>query len=46
MIEGVLLLSMIVRAFRFEVVDGRAPKPVAHLTVRAEDGMWLRFEPR
>ena len=46
MIEGVLLLSMTVRAFRFEVVDGRAPKPVAHLTVRAEDGMWLRFEPR
>ena len=46
MIEGVLLLSMIVRAFRFEIVDGRIPQPVAHLTVRAKDGMWLRFVPR
>ncbi|MDB9838582.1 cytochrome P450 [bacterium] len=46
MIEGVLLLSIIVRAYRFEIVDGRAPEPVAHLTVRAKDGMWLRFAPR
>jgi len=46
MIEGVLLLAMIVQAFRFEVVAGREPEPVAHLTVRAKDGMWLRFVPR
>jgi len=40
------LLAMIVQAFRFEVVAGREPEPVAHLTVRAKDGMWLRFVPR
>jgi cytochrome P450 len=42
MVEGVLLLAMLVRAFRFEVVEGRVPVPVAHLTVRARDGVWLR----
>ena len=46
MIEGVLLVSMLVRAFKFEVVEGRVPEPVAHLTVRAKDGIWLRFVPR
>ncbi len=46
MIEGVLLVSMLVRAFKFEVVAGRVPDPVAHLTVRAKDGIWLRFVPR
>ncbi len=42
MVEGVLLLAMLARAFRFECVDGRVPVPVAHLTVRAKDGIWLR----
>lgn len=42
MVEGVLLLAQLVRAFRFEVVEGRVPVPVAHLTVRARDGVWLR----
>jgi len=46
MIEGVLLLAMIVEEFRFDIVDGKQPEPVAHLTVRAKDGMWLRFVPR
>tara|TARA_R110002051_G_scaffold25371_5_gene61981 strand:- start:4984 stop:6339 length:1356 start_codon:yes stop_codon:yes gene_type:complete len=46
MIEGVLLLSMIVRAFRFEIVADQPPEPVAHLTVRSRDGIWLRFVPR
>ena len=46
MIEGVLLLAMIVKEFRFDIVDGKQPEPVAHLTVRAKDGMWLRFVPR
>ena len=46
MIEGVLLVAMLVRAFKFEVVAGRVPEPVAHLTVRANDGIWLRFVPR
>jgi cytochrome P450 len=46
MVEGVLLLALLVRAFRFEVVEGRVPVPVAHLTVRARDGVWLRVTRR
>jgi cytochrome P450 len=46
MVEGVLLLALLVRAFRFEVVEGRVPVPVAHLTVRARDGVWLRADKR
>ncbi len=46
MVEGVLLLAQLVRAFRFEVVEGRVPVPVAHLTVRARDGVWLRVTRR
>jgi cytochrome P450 len=46
MAEGVLLLAMLMRQFRFTVVDGRVPVPVAHLTVRAKDGIWLQVERR
>ena len=46
MAEGTLLLAMLVRAFRFETVAGREPMPVAHLTVRAADGIHLRLSPR
>jgi hypothetical protein len=46
MIEGPLLLAMLVRACRFEVVEGRPAVPVAHLTVRGRDGIWLRISPR
>jgi len=46
MAEGPLLLSMIVRAFRIDPVTGREPVPVAHLTVRGRDGIWLRLTPR
>lgn len=46
MIEGPLLLSHLVRDFRFEVVADREPVPVAHLTVRAKDGIWLRVSRR
>lgn len=45
MVEGPLLLSMIVKAFRIEPV-GDAPVPVAYLTVRSRDGIVLRFTPR
>ena len=40
MAEGVILLAMLVRAFRFAPF-GPPPVPVAHLTVRAADGIWL-----
>lgn len=40
-IEGVLMLAMFLKAFRFETTD-EVPVPVAHLTVRAKDGIMLR----
>ncbi len=43
MAEGVLLIALLLRRFRFEVVEGRVPVPVAHLTVRSRDGIWLRI---
>ncbi|GGW28462.1 cytochrome P450 [Gemmobacter lanyuensis] len=46
MAEGPLLLAMLLRAFRLEPIAGRVPVPVAHLTVRAKDGIWLRLTPR
>ncbi|WP_170398647.1 cytochrome P450 [Ruegeria arenilitoris] len=46
MVEGPLLLSMLLRHFRFELVEGRTPVPVAHLTVRSADGIWLRLVER
>lgn len=46
MVEGVVLLALLARAFRFSVIEGRAPVPVAHLTVRADKGIWLQAERR
>ncbi len=41
MIEGPLLLSMLVRDYRFDLVPDRPAMPVAHLTVRGKQGIWL-----
>jgi cytochrome P450 len=46
MFEGPLLLSMLVRHFRFETVADKTPVPQAHLTVRARDGIWLGVSAR
>lgn len=46
MAEGPLLLSMLVRAYRFDPVEDRVPVPEAYLTVRARDGIYLRLTPR
>ena len=46
MVEGPVLLALLVRAFRFAPVPGAVPVPVAHLTVRARDGIRLRIAPR
>ncbi|WP_149588814.1 cytochrome P450 [Tabrizicola flagellatus] len=46
MLEGTLMLAHLVRAFRFEALPDRVPVPVAHLTVRARDGIWLRVSRR
>ncbi|SFH24220.1 Cytochrome P450 [Palleronia marisminoris] len=46
MTEGVVLLAAILARFRVEPVEGRVPVLVAHLTVRARDGIWLTLEKR
>ncbi|MEL6957912.1 MAG: cytochrome P450 [Pseudomonadota bacterium] len=45
MVEGPLLLSMLLRHFRFETTN-HVPVPVAHLTVRAKDGIRLKVRKR
>jgi cytochrome P450 len=42
MVEGPLILSMLVKHFRFETIAGETPRPVAHLTVRSHNGIRLR----
>ena len=46
MLEGVLLLALIVRAFKITAVAGKAPTPVTQLTVRSESGVWLSLKRR
>ena len=46
MVEGVLLLAMLVARWEFRLIEGRHPQPVAHLTVRAANGVWLELIPR
>ncbi|MCO8144899.1 cytochrome P450 [Rhodovulum tesquicola] len=46
MVEGVLLLAMVLRRFRFAPVNGCVPVPVAHLTVRSKHGIWLQLARR
>ncbi|MCF8486457.1 MAG: cytochrome P450 [Rhodobacteraceae bacterium] len=46
MVEGTLLLAQLLRQFRFETIPGDVPVPVAHLTVRAKNGIRLRLSRR
>ena len=46
MVEGPLILARILRDFEVTRVNGRDPVPVAHLTVRAKDGIWLEIRER
>jgi cytochrome P450 len=46
MVEGVLMLAALCRAFRFDAVPDQVPVPVAHLTVRSRAGIWLQITPR
>ncbi len=46
MVEGVLLLAMLTRAFRFDCIPQDEPVPVAHLTVRSKGGIRLRISRR
>lgn len=45
MVEGPVMLAAIAGAHRMEVTENR-PRPVARLTIRAADGIWLRLTPR
>ncbi|MBL8560818.1 MAG: cytochrome P450 [Gemmobacter sp.] len=46
MVEGPLLLAQLLRSYRVTALPDRIPEPVAYLTVRAKNGIWLRLEPR
>ena len=46
MVEGPLLLAQILRRHKVEQLTGHDPVPVAHLTVRAQNGIRLRVSPR
>ena len=46
MIEGPLLIAAILRKYRVAMTEHGRPVPVAHLTVRAKDGIWLNFQSR
>ena len=45
MMEGVLLLSKMIGAFTFDVDPQKVPIPVAQLTVRSKDGIFLKIKP-
>ncbi|MEM9967825.1 MAG: cytochrome P450 [Pseudomonadota bacterium] len=46
MVEGPLLLSKILRDYKVTAVPNKTPVPVAHLTVRSAEGIWLRLDRR
>ena len=46
MVEGPMLLSLILRNFVIEPDENHEPVPVAHLTVRSSQGIWLRLRKR
>jgi cytochrome P450 len=46
MIEGPLILALLARAFVFEGLPKHPPEPVAQLTVRSRNGIWLKITRR
>ena len=46
LIEGVVVLARLLACYEFSVIADKTPVPVAHLTVRARDGIWLRISTR
>ena len=46
MIEGPLLLANVLKSFRVSTAGCDTPVPVAHLTVRAQHGIYLKFDKR
>ncbi|MDO8881642.1 MAG: cytochrome P450 [Pseudotabrizicola sp.] len=43
--EAVIILATLLARFRFDLVPGKAPKPVMILTLRPEGGVWLAITP-
>ncbi|MEC8196449.1 MAG: cytochrome P450, partial [Pseudomonadota bacterium] len=43
--EAVIVLATLLKRFRFELVEGKPPKPVMILTLRPEGGVWLQATP-
>ena len=41
-----MILAMLLRRLRFATVEGKVPRPVAHLTVRAAEGIHLEISRR
>ena len=46
MVEGVLMLARLVGAFDLSTDACPRPEPVAHLTVRAKNGIWVKMRNR
>jgi len=46
MVEGPLFLALILARWRVTALEGRVPVPVAHLTVRSREGIWLELRER
>jgi cytochrome P450 len=46
MVEGPLFLALILARWHVAAVPDRVPVPVAHLTVRSRDGIWLDLAER
>ncbi|MEO0402952.1 MAG: cytochrome P450 [Pseudomonadota bacterium] len=46
MVEGPLILARLLRDVEVSCIQGRDPVPVAHLTVRASEGIWLNLRKR
>ncbi|MGQ0484029.1 MAG: cytochrome P450 [Hyphomicrobiales bacterium] len=44
--EATIILSGLVRRFRFTPIEGWEPKPIGRLTVRSENGIRLKVSPR
>ncbi len=46
MVEGPLLIAAVLARFKIEIVAEKEPVPIAHLTVRSKDGIWLKLTQR
>ena len=43
--EAVIILATLLSRFRFNLIEGRQPKPVMIITLRPEGGVWVSADP-